>query len=248
MKKNILISQKRRRYLCFARLLRSRCALHKISAPLLLTTIFFLSPPLQNNCVAAENVSNAKAAELALHRIDRLVAQNKIDKDYLLKLRDLKLSIVPQESPDNPLLPKFGIMAETYAAKDGTKKRLEIWMNAKGKVLDYKPLPGGEPDGAPTWPDTDPVTLAENALHRILDNVSVVPSLVPFFNSLIEFTISPLIDETGSLLAQIDALSSEGQNILRVFIALDGTFKGEQYLPKNFMIFSGIGGLSGASR
>lgn len=212
-----------------------------------LITIIFFSPPLQK-IIAAENVSNAKAAELALHRIDRLVAQNKIDEDYLLKLKALELSIVPQESPDNPLLPKFRIMAETYAAKDGTKKRLEIWMNAKGKVLEHKPLPGGEPDGAPTWPDKDPVTLAENALHRILDNVSVIPSLVPFFNSLVEFTISPITDETGSLLAAIDVMSSESHDILRIFIAADGTFKGEQYLPKNFMIFSGIGGLTGASK
>lgn len=212
-----------------------------------LITIIFLSPPFQR-IMAAENVSNAKAAELALHRIERLVTQNKIDEDYLLKLKGIGLSVIPQEPRDNPLLPRFQIMAEAYAAKDGTKKRLEIWMNAKGKVLEHKPLPGGEPDGAPTWPDKDPVTLAENALHRILDNVSIVPALAPFFNSLIEFTISPITDEAGSLLAAIDVMSSESNDILRIFIAPDGTFKGEQYLPKNFLIFSGVGGLTGASK
>ncbi len=226
-------------------LLRSRCAIRKISAPLFITFIFF-SFPLQNDCSAAENVSNAKAAELSLHRIDRLVAQNKIDEDYLLKLRALRLSVIPEEPKDNPLSIKFQIMAETYPAKDGTKKRLEIWMNAKGKVLDHKPLPGGEPDGAPTWPDKDPITLSENAMHRILDNVSVVPSLVPFFNSLVEFTISPSADETGSLLAEVDVISSESQDILRIFLTPDGEFKKEQYLPKSFAIFSGVGGLIGA--
>lgn len=196
--------------------------------------------------MAAENVSNAKAAELSLHRIDRLVAQKKIEQDYLLKLKGLELSVIPQESPDDPLSPKFLMMAETYAAKDGTKKRLQIWMNAKGKVLEHKPLEGGEPDGAPIWPDKDPVTLLENSMHRILENASVVPSLVPFFNSLVEFTISPAFDEAGSLLAQVDVLSSESQDILRIFLTPKGEFKKEQYLPKNFLIFSGIGGLIGA--
>lgn len=203
--------------------------------------------PPQYNCAAAENVSNAKAAELSLHRIDRLVAQKKIEQDYLLKLKALELSIVPQESPDNPLLSKFRITAETVASKDSTKKKIDIWMNAQGKVLKYEPFAGGEPDGAPTWPDKDPVTLAENAMHRILDNVSVVPSLVPFFNSLAEFTISPASDETDSLLAQVDILSSESPEILRIFLTADGKFKKEEYLPKNFLIFSGMGGLIGAS-
>ncbi|MEK7790188.1 MAG: TolC family protein [Deltaproteobacteria bacterium] len=63
--KNILISQKGRRYLCFARLLRSRGALRKISAPLLLTTFFFLSPPLS---AAERSLSYKEALRIAFEK------------------------------------------------------------------------------------------------------------------------------------------------------------------------------------
>lgn len=212
---------------------------------LLIIVVSFFS--LQYDCPAAEDVSNAKAAELSLHRIEKLVFLKRIDEAYLSKFRHLSLTLLPEESQNHDLSAKFKIRAETYPATDGTKKGLDIWMNAQGKVLKYEPLPGGEPHGAPAWPDKDPVTLSENAMHRILDNVSIVTSLVPFFNSLGEFTISPASDENDPLLAQVDVVSSESHEILSIFLTPDGKFKKEEYLPKNLLILSGMGGLIGAS-
>jgi len=138
-------------------------------------------------------------------------------------------------------------VVETYPATDGTKKGLEILMNEKGKTLQNNPIDGGEPEGAPTWPDKDPVTLAENAMHRILDNASVVPQLLPFSNSLTGFTISQITDEGGTLLAQVDVSCSDSQQTLRIFISPDGAFKGEQYLPNIPLTFPATGGLTGAT-
>lgn len=212
----------------------------------LLSITFVLLFPLQK-IRGAENISNAKAAELSLHRIEKLVFLRRIDEAYLSKFRHLSLILLPEESQNRDLSARFKIRAETYPATDGTKKGLDVLMNAQGKVLKYEPFPGGEPDGAPMWPDKDPVTLSENAMHRILDNASVISSLVPFFNSLSGFTISPASDESDSLLAQIDVLSSESSEMLRIFLTPDGKYKKENYLPKNLLPLSAIGGLIGAS-
>lgn len=178
--------------------------------------------------VWADKVSQAKAAELALHRVERLVILKKIEESFLFQ--PLRLNLVrldPQTESD----PVFRATLEQFPAIDGTQKNLVLLMNGEGKTLSHVVNSGGEAQGAPQWPDIDPVTLLENALHYILDFSSVQPELTAFDARLSSLVISQSVSDSTGVIAVIDVRAQSHETILRIRIRPNGDFESAEYLP-----------------
>ena len=187
---------------------------------------------------AAEEISQAKAAELSLHRMERLVTLENIDKSFVKDFRALKVAVLEKKDPADP---RFYILAEQYAAEDGTKNELELWFNpdAPDRRKQWPPFnvkSGGSATGAPQWPveEKDAVTLAENASHYILDNWQTKEELKLYNEKLVSLSLTQVVRETGEIIAQVDfEVSDKDAPILRVFIkAQDGGFDSAVLVPK----------------
>ncbi len=207
----------------------------KLTIQFALVLVFGIASCLPGSTTWAEEISNVKAAELALHRIERLVILRKIDESYQSKFKGLTLTLLEQTNPAED--PRFEVIAEQYPAADGTKNKLELLLDNNGKALRHAVIAGGAAEGAPTWPDKDPVTLAENALHYVIENTPAQPQipageLLPFQRALTAFTVTSDSDAGGQQWAVVDIASSETRRVLRVNVKIDGTFGSALLLPE----------------
>ncbi len=172
----------------------------------------------------AAPVSNAKVAELTAHRIDRLVSLGRIDGDFLMRLENVELSMVNQA----PVA--FIVKAsQTQPANGSQSMQLELAFDKDGKALSYQVLSGGNSGPDPAWPDKDAVTLAEDALHYVLDNANV-PEIKNFFDGLTVFNLTK-VDLKGVIVARGQVHSSLTTSKLNIYVQLDGTFISAEVVP-----------------
>lgn len=176
---------------------------------------------LLNNMAFAEAVSLAKAAELACHRIERLVTLRKIDEKFLTRFYSLEVQALP---PGGPSDPAFKILASQFPGSDGNSSKVELLMDLNGKTLSQNVLQGTESEGFPSWTDKDPVTLSENSLHQILEGWISNPNLKPFFTGLKNLHLTQVKDNQGKILARVEIRSLETNEILEIFVGTDGNF------------------------
>jgi hypothetical protein len=169
----------------------------------------------------ADDVSNAMASHLALHHLEHLVALNKIDPSFQTMFKAMAVTAIPHSAVTDPA---FKVTAEQYAAADGSKSTLETVMNSAGKALTDTPhMASGAAQGAPTWPDKDAITLAEQAQHYLLDPAQLQkPELQPFIVSLSGFTLTQIANGNG-VLAQVDISSFKSDKRFRILLNTDGT-------------------------
>lgn len=166
----------------------------------------------------ADPIPLAKAAELALHRIEKLVILEKIAPSYQSKFFKLSIeSLVQQKAED----PAFRNLEEQYPGDDATlpPSTLEIIQNADGKALSNKAADSKESTVAPTWPDKDPVTLCENGLHWIEEtDFKKNPEIEPFFNDLKDFRIVQIADadHEKKVLALVTYSANKTKDLLHI--------------------------------
>jgi hypothetical protein len=181
------------------------------------------------NSAHAETVTQAKAAELALHRVERLVVLKKIEESFETKIKNLRLELVSHSTPDAP---SYKVTILQYPGADGKQKALELMMNEEGKALTSNVLPGSDAVNSPTWPDKDPVTLCENSLHYVLEGASTKPELVPFFQKLTSFSLSEGTNAAGEKVAVVDMRTNDRDPILKVKMKMDGTFDSAEFVNR----------------
>lgn len=191
--------------------------------PILLTLALTLTS-LTGFAHADGKISLAKAAELAAHRIDRLVALNKIDSGFLKKLDQVEVTTVENADP----VAYRAIVSQTSPAT-GAPLQVEILSDHDGKPLSFKLLPGGTAGVDPQWADKDAGSLVENGMHYVLEN-STAPMVAPYFNGFTSLCLTK-----GSLAGQpVAALivkSSAQAQKLNVYLKLDGTFISAEVVP-----------------
>ena len=175
----------------------------------------------------ANLISNAKAAELSLHRVERLVILKKIEESFQSRPKSLSLVLLPHNNETEPV---FKATLTQYPAADGTSKSLDILLNGEGKSLSQTVNSGGEASGFPEWTDKDPVTLAENSLHVILEGAPVKPELVPYNNGLTSFVITQGKNQAGEIFAIVDIRATETDPVLRVHMKNNGELDFYEFL------------------
>ncbi len=177
-------------------------------------------------------VTNAKAAELALHRVERLVILKKIEEGFQYKVKSFTLELVPHQNEEEP---SFKATLFQYPPKDPNQKpkAVTIRLDEEGKPIKEPPFVegDGEADGAPQWPDKDPVTLAESALHYVLEGSVTKPELGPYHEGITEFTVTQEINQASEAVAVVD-FKAKDQPILRVRIKMDASFDSSEFIPQ----------------
>ncbi len=186
---------------------------------------------LQVGAAQAAPISQAKAAELSLHRVEKLVILKKIEAGFQDQIEGLTVEAIAHTAPDQP---SYRTVAAQWPASDGSQKKVEIILAEDGKPISFTVLPGGgDPANAPTWSGQDPTTLSENSLHYVLENAANDVKVAVFFQGLTRFSTSQGKAADGSTVAVVDMEASNSTNKLRVQVTLDGTFSSAEFIPLN---------------
>ncbi len=174
-----------------------------------------------SSAVQAATIPKSKAAELAIHRIERLVTLNKIEENFVHHFNGI--SIVSIEHA-NPVDPAFKASGNQVPGADGKSHVVEILLNETGKALSQSVIVGSDSANPPTWPNLDAVALAENSMHYLLDNAATKPELQPFYTDFVSLMLTQADSSSGSKISRATILSSATNQILEIELNLDGSF------------------------
>jgi hypothetical protein len=180
--------------------------------------------------LAAEGITHSYAAELSLHRIERLVILRRLDATFQKNFARLTIdALVPQAPAD----PAFNIRSHQIAGLDGTARSVDLSFDQTGRALAHVVNAGADSASPPAWPIKDPVTIAENSLHWLEDEGQVVAELKPYYEKLTELEIRPELDPQGALTGAIVSIliAAPGSARLEVKLALDGTYLAYRLVP-----------------
>lgn len=174
---------------------------------------------------SAQDAPRGKAAELSLHRLEKLVILRRIDPSFLTASTSVTLEAPRTEDPYY-----IAKIAQVPGA-DGTRKVLEVQLDFEGRVLRHSVAAGAESVGAPVWPDKDPVTLMEYALHCVVGELigtSTVCAdrmaiLEPYLNGFKALTLAPVLGADGVPTGAVVTLEAEGvEKALKVRFQVNG--------------------------
>lgn len=191
----------------------------------ILTTFATVLMALSANAhTGGPGVSNAKAIELSAHRVDRLVALNKIDASFLKKLDTIEVTVVQNQAP---VYYKTRV-SQTKPAQ-GNPLQLEISFDEDGKPLAFQLVPNGVAGADLAWPEKNAGELTENALHYVLENAA--DSKVTLFDkSATSFALTQG-KLNGQTVARGQVTSSATTEKLNIYLKLDGTFISAEVIP-----------------
>ena len=185
--------------------------------------IFMMAAMTVHLCAWAQAVSIAKVAELSAHRVERLVTLGKIDAGFNTRLEKITVAAVSLGSV------AFKSMVSQTQPGTGQPMQLEISFDQAGKPLTFQIVAGGVAGPDPQWSGTDAVTLAEDSLHYLIDNLND-PRLKKFNEGLSTVMLSK--GQIGSSdVARGQILSSLTTDKLNVYSKLDGTFISAEIVP-----------------
>ncbi len=181
-----------------------------IASTVLLTVSAFAHPN-------GPGVTNAKSIELSAHRIDRLVALGKIDASFLKNLEKMEVTVVQNQAPVY-----YKVRVSQTQPTQGAPLQLDISYDEDGKPLAFQVIAGGVAGPDAGWPDKDAGSLAENALHYILEN-NTDAKVALFDKGASSFTLTKGT-LNGETVARGQALSTLTTDKLNIYVKLDGTF------------------------
>jgi hypothetical protein len=187
---------------------------------------------------AADLISPAKAIELALHRLEFLVAlpesnPKSVPKEYMERLHAIRIETLPPGGDGDPAF-RVELAQPSPLQPAEAVRRIEIPLDAQGKASKFKHVihAGGEPASAPSWPEKDATSLAENALHFVLDNAPVKPDVAPYERAMTRLKLHAGKDAAGKLLAVVEMETLATEPLLRVRLRPDGTFQDYEIVPR----------------
>lgn len=151
---------------------------------------------LFSNRASAEAISAVKAAELACHRLDRLVVLKKIDKTFASQFHRLELSELAANDPSGA---KYEVTAFQTAPHHGSPMSVIISIDASGKVIKHQLGADGNPGQPVVWTGKDPVSLVESGLHYVLDEYPNKSQLRPFAIDFQSLTLNQTSTANGSV-------------------------------------------------
>jgi len=162
-------------------------------------------------------VTLGKAAELACHRLEKLVALGKAEESFITKFGSLQ---VTKLQPARPADPSFKVTIAQHAGADGSSKQIDIMLDANGKGIAQAVKDGPDALNAPEWSDKDALTLVEYALHYLADSDEA--EVKPFFNGLTSLKLKQVVNESGTS-ARVVMNSKDTTKILEVNLNENGS-------------------------
>lgn len=183
---------------------------------------FSLIALLSTNAMAA--VTLGKAAELACHRLEKLVALGKADETFITKFSSLQITAL---QPVKPTDPAFKVTILQYPGVDGNVNQADIMLDANGKGIAQTVKFESEAVNAPEWSDKDALTLVEYALHYIADSDDV--ELQPFLKGLTSLNLKQFQNE-GISFGKVTFNSKDTTKTLEINLNMNGTVESVQIL------------------
>jgi hypothetical protein len=168
----------------------------------------------------AAPIALSKAAELGLHRIERLVTLNKIDRNFIDRFYGISAAKL---TPGQPTDPAFKVSGIQVPGADGKSHQVDILMDAAGKALSNAVINGSEPVNPPRWGSVDPLAISENSFHYLIDNGMAKPELKPFFTDFSTMALTQVQDAQGQPQALATIKSSASPKVLEIRLKLDGS-------------------------
>ncbi len=160
--------------------------------------------------------TSAKIAELSVHRIDRLVALNKIDASFMKNTAKVEVADVENQAPV-----AFKVLVSQTQPAKGNALQVAMTFDKDGKPLAFQVIDGGTAGPDSAWPGVDSVTLTENSLHYLLDNPTDSKA-APFFDDLGSVELSKA-NLNGQDVALAHMTTMDGTKKLNVYLKMDGT-------------------------
>ena len=183
---------------------------------------FFLTVILMTSATGASAaVNRAKIAELAGHRIGRLVDTGVVEDNYVARFQKLEITALTQNSPTDPA---FKVVASQVPPTQGDAHSVVILMTDAGRTLSSNEVRGQDSANAPTWQGTDPLSLTEAALHVVDDSTDA--SVRPFKTGASTITISQTRNASGATIAQVRLASINSAQVLEMDVSFESEVLG----------------------
>lgn len=185
----------------------------------LLMFVSLVTASLFSGSVLAATVNRGHAAELALHRVERLVLLKKADSSFLSRLQGVTVEELTHQGETTPA---FKINVYQFAGTDNTRRSVEVILNQAGKTIEANVKDGSEAVGFPNWPGKDSLTLFESALHHLLHGAETDTRLKQYADSMTEFSISLGKNSQSQEVAVVDVVLGANDPILKILVKFDG--------------------------
>ncbi len=158
------------------------------------------------------DMSNAKLAHDASHRIGRLVDTGRMDESYVSNMSSLEVVALPHTDHTGPAF-------RVIAAVGTGANQAELIFDMSGKFLSSKVL-AQAPVEASQWTETAGSELIEAALHSVMDSTSA--EVMAFAPTLSKISLKKNIKEDGSVEAVILITASSSTKTLQLILSTAG--------------------------
>lgn len=130
--------------------------------------------------VLAARIANGNAAELAAHRVEKLVLLKKVPDTYQKNFKGYE---VRQITPGGVNVPSFEVIVSQEADEGEEANKVTVVLDEKGKALSHTVAAGKTATQPTKWAGKDPLTLSELAVHHI-EHMMSDKKLVPFYDGM----------------------------------------------------------------
>ena len=167
---------------------------------------------------ALANAANpSTAGQLALHRIEKLVQLNRIDVSYIKNFDSITVETLTQNVPTDPAFKE--VVSQARQDAQTAPPQVELLSNSDAKVLSHRVVAGVAGAGL-SWPQKDPLSIAESAFHYIEEHSAHQPQLTVFD---VGFKSIAVTQDTrnGALVGIVNVMSNQLAQTLEFVIGLD---------------------------
>jgi hypothetical protein len=171
--------------------------------------------------IAQATATPALVVHNATHKVEHLVGLRQIDAHFQDQFNSIQVQALSPAKPGDPV---YKTTISEVPDASGKAEQVEILLDASAKALSFNIINGPASVNAPAWPDADALTLGEDGLHYLLDNVTQHADMKPYLNGLASLTLNPSKDGAGNLLAQVQMTAKDSTAVLDVYLKTDGSF------------------------
>lgn len=163
--------------------------------------------------------TNAKIAEIAAHRIGRLVDTRKIEDSFVKNITSIAVTNLSHSA--KPTDPAFNVLVSQPSNEEGKSKEVLMSFDSAGKFISNKIL---STQGSRTisWPGLDPLELIEISLHFVTEATNTSVDITPFNKNLKKLILNQKVSEDGSVLAVIILSASNLDKQLEITLSAGG--------------------------
>lgn len=144
--------------------------------------------------------TNAKIAEIAAHRIGRLVDTRKIEESYVKNIGSIEVTNLPHSS--KPTDPAFNVLVAQPSNDEGKSKEVVMSFDSAGKFISNKVL-STQGSRTVSWPALDPLELIELSLHYVTEATNTTVDFTSFNKNMKKLSIKQKVAQDGSVQAVI---------------------------------------------